>query len=127
MRRRSGGVFGASPADEERDQAIGQRAVCRAPPQYRTCRPDPVPVLNLARVIARGCGLRRPPGRCRRRLSPANQLAAGNAVEDRGLGLVGVRGDDLQVGPGAERKQRVVRAKTNVLAACLGANAKPAF
>jgi hypothetical protein len=63
---------------------------------------------------------------------PANQFAAGDAVDSEGtrkrpLGLIGVRSQDLEVCPRAKRKQRVVCAKTDVPAASLGTNAEPAF
>jgi hypothetical protein len=44
-----------------------------------------------------------------------------------GSGWPGSGGDDLQVGPGAERKQSVMRAKINVLAARPGTDSEPAF
>ena len=60
---------------------------------------------------------------------PANQPAVGDAVDSQGtrhgrLRLSGIGSDDLQVGPGTEREQRVVSAETDVLAAGLALDAE---
>lgn len=58
---------------------------------------------------------------------PADQAAAGDAVDSIGTGverlrLLGIWSDDLQIRPGAERKQSVVGSLTQVLAAPTGLN-----
>jgi hypothetical protein len=124
----TGRVRGAAPADEERDQASGQRAAGEPPLQHRPggCRPPHAG--HLARVVPG------PPRRRGRLLDvlarqrPSGQAAAGDAVDAERAGpgrvrLTGVGSDDLQVDAGAEPQQRVAGAEADVPASAHGADA----
>ena len=80
---------------------------------------------HLPRVIAAGAG----PGHRRVNISagkrPAGQPAAAGPIgagpaRHKRRGLTGIGSDDLQVGAGAEREQRIVGAPTDVPATSLG-------
>jgi hypothetical protein len=82
-------MFGVAPADEERDQVIGERADRRAPPQHRPFWPDSMPVDNLARVIDVAAGLGDGAVDVVAGKRPADQLAAVDAPDSKGRGTGG--------------------------------------
>jgi hypothetical protein len=108
-------MLGAAPADQERDQAAGDRIEGQAPPQHRSGRPGPLPAGRLAWVIAVAAR----PGDGRVDVitgkRPAGQAAAAYVIDAEGTTtgwprLPRIGCDDLQVRLGAERGQRVVGA-----------------
>jgi hypothetical protein len=122
-------MAGVAPADQERDQAAGQRVESHLPAQHRSGGLRPLPIGYRAWVIAvASC-----PGGGRVDVAagqrPASQAAAAYAVKAEGpghrrLGLPGVGRDDFQVRLGAEREQCVAGAQADVLASCPGPDAE---
>src|SRR6185437_4619518 len=104
----------------------------RAPPQHRPGWTDSLPVDYPAWVIAVTPGVGHGLIDVVARERPADQRAAGEIVDPEGTryggcGLPRVGRDDLQVRPGAEREQRIVRAEPSVAAAGLGPDSEAAF
>src|SRR5215469_2180059 len=122
-------MLGVTPVDEEGDHVVGPVAVRRAPPQHGPGWLDSLPIGYRARVVALALGLGHRLIDVVARERPAHQRGAGETVEAErsrsgGCGLPRVGRDDLQVRPGTEREQRIVRAEPGVAAAGLGPDAE---
>src|SRR5690348_8328053 len=125
-------MLGIAPRDEEGEQIVGPVAVRRTPPQHGPGWLDSLTLGYRAWVVALVLGLGHGLIDVIARERPAHQRAEGEAVEPErtrsgGCGLPRVGRDDLQVRPGAEREQRIVRAEPGVASADLGPDAEAVF
>jgi hypothetical protein len=121
-----------APGNEEGNEARGQCITRKAPSQQGACGRNSVPIHHLtwiktldASVFARCLDVLACKG-------PAHQAAAGHAVNSVGtltawLGLLRIRGDNLEIGSWAKGKQLVVSPLACVFSATARAHSEAPF
>jgi hypothetical protein len=123
---------GIAPGNEEGNEACGQCITRTAPSQQGACARNSVPFHHLtwvktldASVLARCLDVLACKG-------PAHQAAGGHAVNSVGtltawLGLLRIRGDNLEIGSWAKGKQLVVSPLACVFSATARAHSEAPF